>query len=254
MDMQLRYWNDGDGLVKTQFYDSQFITRPNAKNLASSLGEILKGIPLQKMHHLSMDRPSVNWNVLDSLNYEGSENKFPSLINTGSCGLHVVHGARAVTIWSNVVTVIQHFLSLTQTKKPKKYNPYDTLMKYHIDSLMLVTIQFFKDIGSALQTYLTQFQSDASLVPFINDGMVQLLTKIMRFFIKRNVLEEASSDYKLINIALQRTKQNGKCSHKIVYSHQQFTSEDQPLQREKNKISGLLCCHIYEHYIKTART
>ena len=60
MDMQLHYWNDGDGLVKTQFYDSQFITRPNAKNLASSLGEILKGIPLQKMHHLSMDRPSVN--------------------------------------------------------------------------------------------------------------------------------------------------------------------------------------------------
>ena len=119
---------------------------------------------------------------------------------------------------------------------------------------MLVTIEFFKDIGSVLQTYLTQFQSDASLVPFINDGMVQLLTKIMRFFIKRNVLEEASSDYKLINIALQRTKQNGKCSHKIVYSHQQFTSEDQPLQREKNKISGLLCCHIYEHYIKTART
>ena len=84
--------------------------------------------------------------------------------------------------------------------------------------------------------------------------MVQLLTKIMRFFIKRNVLEEASSDYKLINIALQRTKQNGKCSHKIAYSHQQFTSEDQPLQREKNKILGLLCCHIYEHYIKTART
>ena len=101
---------------------------------------------------------------------------------------------------------------------------------------MLVTIEFFKDIGSVLQTYLTQFQSDAPLVPFINDGMVQLLTKIMRFFTKRNVLEEASSDYKLINIALQRTKQNGKCSHKIAYSHQQFTSEEQPLQREKNKI------------------
>ena len=58
MDMQLRYWNDGDGLVKTQFYDSQFITRPNAKNLASSLGEILKRNSIAEDASL-VNRPSI---------------------------------------------------------------------------------------------------------------------------------------------------------------------------------------------------
>ena len=56
MDIQLRYWNDGDGQAKTRYYDSQFKTRP----MASSLGETLTGIPLRKMRHLSMDGPSVD--------------------------------------------------------------------------------------------------------------------------------------------------------------------------------------------------
>lgn len=72
------------------------------------------------------------------------------------------------------------------------------MVKDHIDSLMLVKIQFFKDIAYMLQTYLTQ--SDTLLVSFINDEMVQLSTKIMQFFIKRNILKEATSDYKVINI------------------------------------------------------
>ena len=61
MDIQLWYWNDGDCLVKTRYYDSQLITRPNAKNLSSSLGESLTGTPLQKTHHLSMDSPFVTF-------------------------------------------------------------------------------------------------------------------------------------------------------------------------------------------------
>lgn len=72
-------------------------------------------------------------------------------------------------------------------------------MYYH--SLMLVKMQFFKDIAYVvLQTYLTQFESDAPVVPSINNEMVEIFTKIMQFLIKRNLLEEASSDYKPINI------------------------------------------------------
>ena len=74
---------------------------------------------------------------------------------------------------------------------------YDTLVKHHIDSLMLVEIQFFT---SVFQTCLIQFQRDVLLVPFINNEMVQLFTKIMRFFIKQSMLKEASSDYKLMTI------------------------------------------------------
>ena len=83
-----------------------------------------------------------------------------------------------------MVNVIQYFLSLTQNKRPKNNKSYDTLVKHHIDSLILLKLQFFKDMTSVLQTYLTQFQSDALLVSFINDEMLQPFTKIMRFFYK----------------------------------------------------------------------
>ena len=68
-----------------------------------------------------------------------------------------VAAARAVTL----VHVIQHFLSLTQSKRPKNNKSYDTMVKHHIYSLMLVKIQFFRDIACLLQIYLIQFQNDA---------------------------------------------------------------------------------------------
>ena len=117
--------------------------------------------------------------------------------------------SRALTAWPNVVNVIRHFLSLAQSKRPKNNKSYDTLVKHHMESLMLVKMQFFKNIATILQTYLTRFQRDAPLIPFINDEMVQLFTKIMRHFVKGNVLEEAGSDYKL-TLTLQRRKTGRK--------------------------------------------
>ena len=87
-------------------------------------------------------------------------------------------------------------------------------MKHLIDSLVFVKIEFFKDIVYVLQTYLIQFQSDAPLFPFINNELVQLCTKIKQFFMKRNVLKEASSDFKLINIDVTR-KENSMGSAAI---------------------------------------
>ena len=74
------------------------------------MGESVTGIPLQKMHHLSMDCPSVNLNVFDSLNTEC--NLFPYLINIGSCG-HVVHGAFKTGVQS-VKNLLERYLYLNQ--------------------------------------------------------------------------------------------------------------------------------------------
>ena len=61
--------------------------------------------------------------------------------------------SRALTAWPNVVNVIRHFLSLDQSKRPKNNKSYDTLVKHPVDSLMLVKMQFFKDIATILQPY-----------------------------------------------------------------------------------------------------
>ena len=40
-----------------------------------------------------MDGPNVNWNFYDILVRKREENKLGELVNIGSCGLHVLHGA-----------------------------------------------------------------------------------------------------------------------------------------------------------------
>ena len=40
-----------------------------------------------------MDGPNTNWKVFDSLQKHREELEYSSLLNLGSCGLHVVHGA-----------------------------------------------------------------------------------------------------------------------------------------------------------------
>ena len=37
MDIQIRFWDDSHALVKTRYYDSQLLNRPNAENLVESL-------------------------------------------------------------------------------------------------------------------------------------------------------------------------------------------------------------------------
>ena len=196
MDIQIRYWDNNDALVKTRYYDSQFIYGPNGENLLESILNSLDGLPLEKMNHLSMEGPSVNWKVFESLNTIRDEKELPSLQNIGSCGLHVVNGAfqtgfqsgaswdlhkifkamwqffhdsparrdhyirinaatefplsfcstrwvegesvavRAISTWGNVIQVVKYFLSLAPSKRPKNNKSFDTLTKYHSESLI----------------------------------------------------------------------------------------------------------------------
>ena len=46
-----------------------------------------------KMCQISMDGPSVNWKFFSSVTKKREEDELPALINIGSCGLHVIHGA-----------------------------------------------------------------------------------------------------------------------------------------------------------------
>ena len=44
------------------------------------------------MSQVSVDGPSVNWGIYDELRKHRDREELPSLINIGSCGLHIVQG------------------------------------------------------------------------------------------------------------------------------------------------------------------
>ena len=93
MDVQVGYWNEAAKQVNTRFFDSQFLKRPNAKNLFECLTSSLKNLLLEQLLQLSMDGPNTNWSVLKLLQEDRCEKDYPNIIDIGSCSLHVVHGA-----------------------------------------------------------------------------------------------------------------------------------------------------------------
>ena len=81
--------DDDNGLVKLNYVTSWFFECPNAENILSQLLAWLKQICETNMILLSMDGP----NTFDSLQKHEEKVECYSLLNVGSCGLHMVHGA-----------------------------------------------------------------------------------------------------------------------------------------------------------------
>lgn len=65
------------------------MTEAKAENILESFKEGLKPLKLDSLLQVSMDGPNVNWKFLRLL----QEDEDVNIVDLGSCGLHVVHGA-----------------------------------------------------------------------------------------------------------------------------------------------------------------
>ena len=93
MDIHLRYFNEETQMVESRYLDSPFVKRPNSDNLHNELLNSLSMVGAEKLIQISMDGPNVNWDVLKTHSQHRAKEEMPSLIELGSCGLHIVHGA-----------------------------------------------------------------------------------------------------------------------------------------------------------------
>lgn len=93
MDVHLRFWNGPQ--VETRYATSVFLGHADAATVLSALKESVYslGIKLENLMQLGMDGPNVNWKVFEDLAAEIRLEKETDLLNVGSCGLHVLHGA-----------------------------------------------------------------------------------------------------------------------------------------------------------------
>ncbi|XP_041376341.1 uncharacterized protein LOC121388878 [Gigantopelta aegis] len=93
LDIYVRFCDKDTRKVTTRYFDSAFIGHATANYMIVHFTELTKKLKLGNMIQLSMDGPNINWSFYDKLSAElKSVNTAPSLINIGSCGLHVIHG------------------------------------------------------------------------------------------------------------------------------------------------------------------
>ena len=95
MDFSIRYWDDESHQVQDQYFTSKFIGHATANDLLKCFKEAIAKLKPQKILQISMDGPNVNKKFYKDLivEREASDLNLPCLIDLGTCGLHVVHGA-----------------------------------------------------------------------------------------------------------------------------------------------------------------
>ena len=90
------YFDETKRNVPRVYLGSQFMGHGAVDDIMLDFKKAHKDLYIvNNLVQLSMDGPNVNWAVLDSLEeYRKSPNQSaPDLVNIGSCGLHVLHGA-----------------------------------------------------------------------------------------------------------------------------------------------------------------
>lgn len=92
MDLNIRFWDDAKNQVVTRYLTSKFLGRSRAVDLLAAFKEGLGEVPLSKLLQVSMDGPNVNWAFLRELKVDIQHND-KELLDVGSCGLHILHGA-----------------------------------------------------------------------------------------------------------------------------------------------------------------
>ena len=98
MDVAVKLWDVNRNEVSTRYWSSVFLGHTTAEDLkvafisAFDQGEKLELLP--KCVQVSRDGPNVNWSFIQKLQAElRVDDDDPYLLECGSCGLHVVHGA-----------------------------------------------------------------------------------------------------------------------------------------------------------------
>lgn len=94
MDLHIRFIND-DNLVEAMYLTSAFLGNTTADDLLKALKSCFPDSQtLVKVIQLGMDGPNVNWKMANLFQDElNTMPKSVQLINIGSCGLHIIHGA-----------------------------------------------------------------------------------------------------------------------------------------------------------------
>ena len=92
MDFVVKYFVEHK--VVCHYLTSTFLGHTQAEDVKKMFEEGIKDLEPRRMIQISMDGPIVNWKLYEQITEERNEMEdYPSLIDIGSCSLHVVHGA-----------------------------------------------------------------------------------------------------------------------------------------------------------------
>ena len=92
MDVHIRFWDISRKQAVTRYWNSVFLGKATAEDLLKAFHSGLEHLHMDSILQVSMDGPKVNWAFYDKLVNEQADDA-AHFLETGSCGLHIMHGA-----------------------------------------------------------------------------------------------------------------------------------------------------------------
>ena len=93
MDLHVRYWDVNEKNVVVRYWNSKFLGHTRSNDLVKAFNDGFNELDLTKLVQISMDGPNSNLKFLSEMKKLTIEDELASLIDIGSCNLHVIHGA-----------------------------------------------------------------------------------------------------------------------------------------------------------------
>ena len=238
LDIYLRFWNGNE--VQSRYFTSIFMGHARAVDIEEDLKKGIESLQKANLLQLSMDGPNVNWKVFEDLQSDIQLENGKNLLNVGSCGLHVIHGAFrsamsetgwdietlltsayrlfkdsparredfssistnhlfplkfVVHRWVENVRVLERFLEVLPdlrkytlfVMEKKLSDPhtksFDTVKSGCQDFLAEAKLNFALTLAKQVQPFLTKYQSDSPLLPFLVSDLLEMLKSIISKFL-----------------------------------------------------------------------
>ncbi|XP_056439589.1 uncharacterized protein LOC130376758 isoform X1 [Gadus chalcogrammus] len=118
---------------------------------------------------------------------------------------------RAITIWPMMVKYVD---AVTQKKLPNpRTSSYDTLAEARNDPLIMAKLHFFMAVSRTFTTFLTKYQTDEPVIPFIGKDLAVLMKSLLKRFIKAEILNDITA---LQMVKLDTTAKEARAGLKAV--------------------------------------
>ena len=106
---------------------------------------------------------------------------------------------RAIQIWNSFKAVIKYWEGLCKSKRPSDKS-YESLVQHYKDPLIPSKLQFFAVIASIFKPFLTTFQTDRPIVPFLFNELEKIVNLHLRLIFKKDALNKANTIVKKMSL------------------------------------------------------
>lgn len=102
-----------------------------------------------------------------------------------------------------ILPKIEKYIHVSKKEKCQPLcSSFKTVEKALEDDLLSAQLAFFQSLASQLEPFLETYQTNEPLAPFLHDSVCNVLKSIMTRFVKQEILDAATSSFKLSKIDL----------------------------------------------------